>query len=100
MVVVVADPGFVAGHRTRGLDAPHQSGAGQGCQNVVDSLPGDLGQAAAHRAENRVGVGVRVSVDGLENRDPRSGDPKIGGPQSSGQIGRWIHTAILVSFLD
>lgn len=69
MVVIVADPGFVTGDRTGRLDAAHQSRGGQGGQDVVHRLPGYVGKGGPDRSEDRVGVGVRMLADRLENRD-------------------------------
>ena len=44
VVVVVADPRLVAGHRARRLDAADQPGVGEGAQRVVDGLVGDVGE--------------------------------------------------------
>src|SRR5690606_29102164 len=44
VVVVVSHPRFVAGHGALRLDTPHQAGAGQCLEHVVDGLGG-------HRAE-------------------------------------------------
>jgi hypothetical protein len=43
VVVVVADAGLVAGHRTKGLYPAQQPHRGKGVEYVVDGLAGDLG---------------------------------------------------------
>ena len=70
VVVVVADPRLVASDGAGRLDAPHQTHGGQGVQHVVDGLAGHLGQTGAHGPENRLRVGVWMSVHRLQHRDP------------------------------
>ena len=61
VVVVVADPGLVARHRARRLEAADQAHVGQRAQHVVDGLVGHVAGVAADGADERVGVGVRMT---------------------------------------
>ena len=100
MVVVVADPRFVPRDRTRRLNAPDEPGRGQCSQHVVHGLTGDLGQNVANRTEDAVGVGVLISGDRLQYRDPGPGHPQLGRPQLFGEIKGGLHSAILYRFLE
>ena len=73
VVVVVPDPRLVARHRAGRLDPADQPGRGEGPQHVVDGLVGHRRELGAHRADDRVGIGVRVRVHRSEHREPRSG---------------------------
>ena len=78
MMVVVADPRLVAGHHAERLDPPDQARRGQGIEDVVDGLAGDIGQSRRGPPTNRLGVGMRMIVHRLEHRDPGSGYAQIG----------------------
>ena len=81
VVVVVAHPRLVARHRAGGLDAAHQAGVGQRAQDVVHGLVGDVGEIVTGGPDDRVRVGVRVRVHGVQHRQPGAGDPQRGAPQ-------------------
>ena len=83
VVMVVADPGLVAGHRARWLDPPQQAGLGQRPQHVVDGLGRHLAEVLAGGVDDRVRVGVRMRVHGVEDRQPRLGDPEVGPAQQA-----------------
>lgn len=100
VVVVIADPRLVTSDRTRGLDASHQTGIGQGGQNVIDRLPRHLGQVGPYRTEDGVGIGVRVGVHSVQNSDAGTRHPQLGVPQLLGEIRCGWHTPILSRFLE
>jgi hypothetical protein len=81
VVVVIADPRLIASDRTPRLNAPQQTGPSEGGQHVVDGLMADLGQLLTNVVDDRVGVGVGMTVHRLEHRDPWAGDPKVMGAQ-------------------
>ena len=58
---------------------PHQARGGQRPQHVVDGLVGHVAEIRADRADDRVGVGVRMVVHRGQHRDPRTRDAQ-GGP--------------------
>ena len=91
VVVVVADPRLVAGHRAGRLDAPYQTGGGQRAQHVVDGLVGHLAEVRADGADDRVRVGVRVFVHGVQHGQPRTGHPQRCTAQQLPQVRRRNH---------
>jgi hypothetical protein len=59
----------------------HETGVGQHPEHVVDRLVGDRVQAGAGGGDERLGVQVRMGVDGVQDGQARLGDPQAGGPQ-------------------
>src|SRR4051812_26972428 len=100
VVVVVADPYLVAGHRAAGLDAPGETGCGERSQRVVDRLVGHLRQVTAYDADHRLRVGVSQLEQGIENGEPRAGHPQPGVPQQLREVRRRGHRSILACFLE
>ncbi len=88
VVVVVADPGFVTGNHAQRLDPAHQTDGGEGVENVVHGLAGDIGKSAADGRQDRLGVSMRMGVDRRQHRDPRTGHAQIGHSQLSRVIRR------------
>ena len=99
MVVVVADPGLVAGGRAGRLDAPDQAGVGERAQHVVDRLVGDGRQVRPHEADQRLGVDVRVLVDRREHRQPGPRHAQGGVPQHGPAV-RVRHAVIMEHYLE
>ncbi len=100
VVVVVADAGLVARHRTGGLDASNQTGGAQRVERVVDGLVRHLGQVLARGADDRFGVGVGVRVHRAQHGDPRLGDSQRGGAQQLPEVSCGIHTDSVNPFLE
>jgi hypothetical protein len=100
MVVVVADPRFVSGDGTGRLNLADQSRAGQGRQHVVYGLPGHLGKIAAHRAENRFGVGVRMGVYRFQHRQSWARHAKVSRTELIRVIRCLRHGPHLAPFLE
>lgn len=69
------------------LDSSYQSGHGQRAQHVVDGLSGDIRQIVTDHADNRLGVGVGISVHRIQYGHPWAGHAKICGPQVLGVVG-------------
>jgi hypothetical protein len=59
MMVVVADPIFVKGRRSGGLDAPDKALLRQGSEGVVNRLWRDGAEIGANVLGNHVRIGVR-----------------------------------------
>jgi hypothetical protein len=77
VVVVIADACLIAGDRALRLDASQQTGLSEGGQHVVHGLVADLGQLLTNVVDDRVGVGVGMTLHHLEHRDPWAGDTKV-----------------------
>ena len=77
MVVVVTDPRLVASDGAGRLDPPNQTHSGQGGEYVIHRLPRHLGQGGTHGPEDRLGVGMRTGVDGLQHRQTRASHAKV-----------------------
>ena len=60
-----------------------RSGIGECAKYVVDGLGGYVAKIFAHHADDRVGVGVRVRVDGVEHGDPRTRHAKVSASQQA-----------------
>lgn len=78
MVVVVADPGFVARDRAAGLDSPQESSISQGAQDVIHRLVRDVREVLPHNSNDRFGAGVRVGAYSGEHRKSRPGHSQSG----------------------
>ena len=100
MMVVIADSRLVAGDRPRRLDTAEQSGIGQCRQNVVDGLSRHLGKTEPHRTKDGVGVGVRMAVHRIENRDAWPRHPKVAMSQLLSEFRRGRHALILSGVLE
>jgi hypothetical protein len=94
VVVVIADPCLVASDRAPRLYAPQHAGPSQDGQHVVDGLVADLWKLLTNVVDDRVGVGVGMTVHGLEHRDPWAGDPKVMATQD------FVHAQSLPVFLN
>src|SRR5688500_10781460 len=77
VVVVVADPELVAGHRPGGLDPAHEPRLGQRTEHVVDGLVGHARLLGSDRRQDAAGVGVRVAAYGAQDGETRAGDPQV-----------------------
>ena len=91
VVVVVPHPGLVARHRARRLDAPQQTGGGQGAKHVVHGLMGHLAEILPDDADDRVRVGVRMIVHRGQHRHPRPRHPQSRPTQHALEVGRAGH---------
>ena len=100
MVVAVADPGLVAGHRVGRLDATYEPGAGQGAQDVVDRLVRDVADRAAGGLDEDVGLRVRVGVHG--GQDGQSGTRHSESRVAQGLLEQCVgrHTTTVPHFLE
>ena len=79
VVVVVADPRLVAGHRAGRLDAPDQPGVGERAQHVVDGLVRHLAERRARTAPMIESVSAcGCVVHRGEHREPRARHPQGG----------------------
>jgi hypothetical protein len=78
VVMVVADPCLVPGEAATGLDAAKDAQVGQQVQGVVHGLVGDLTGRGPHLGDDVLRLGVRVAGDGVQHREPWSGDPQTG----------------------
>ena len=85
MVMVVGQPGFVAGRRAGRFDSPDQTGRGQRVEHVVDRGGGECSEVCARCRRDFIGRRMRCVGDGGKN-----GEASGGGPQATGaqQIGR------------
>src|ERR1700712_3917892 len=81
VVVVVAHPGFVAGHGPGRLDPSDEAGVGQGVQRVVDGLARYFRRELVDRNDDRVRVHVWMGVHRGQHGEARAGDPQRGSPQ-------------------
>ncbi len=100
MVVVVANPRLVASDGTGRLDPPNKTRGGQGSEHVIHRLPRHFGQVGAHRAENRLGVSVRVGVYRLQHRQPRARHAKVSCTELIRVIRRGCHGNNIAPFLE
>ncbi len=100
MMVVVADPRLVAGHRPGRLDAAQQRGIGQHAQHVVHRLVRDGAEILAGGADERLGVGVWSLVNGDQDRDPGARDPQRRRAQQALGVGNGGHGPTLPYFLE
>ncbi len=80
-MVIVADPRLIAGNHPQWLDPSKQTYRGQRVQHVVHGLARDIGQAAAYRRQDRLGISMRMGMHRLEYRDPGAGHSQIGDTQ-------------------
>ncbi len=78
VVVVVADPGFVARDRAAGLDAAQESSIGQGAQDVIHGLVRDVREVLPHSLNDRFRAGVRVGAYRREHRESGPGHSQSG----------------------
>jgi GNAT superfamily N-acetyltransferase len=78
VVMVVPHSRLVSRQRAGRLDPPDETGIGEGAEYVVHRLVGHLRKLLTGGPQERVGVGVRMPVDGSEDRHPRPGDPERG----------------------
>lgn len=60
VVVVVVDPGLVAGVRAGWLDTADQTDVSEHAKNVIDRLMGDSADICPHHIDHHLGVSVRV----------------------------------------
>lgn len=87
VVMVVVDPGLVAGRMPGGLDAPQKPGAGESVEGVVDRLCRDAPKPPGDRRAHRVCVGVaRHLRDDVEHGHAWSRDPEPMSPQALGNV--------------
>lgn len=100
MVMVVADPGLVAGHRPGWLDLANESGLGERAEDVVDRLMGDVGQALADRADDLVGVGVGMVDQGVEHGKSLAGHPQADTAEQLVGFSGSGHVMTVASFLE
>jgi hypothetical protein len=100
VVVVVADPGLVAGDRAGGLDPAHQPGRGQRSQHVVDGLVRDVAELAAYDADEPVRVRVRVRVHGGQHGQAGPGHAQVGTAQPLLELRGRRHVPTLAAFLE
>lgn len=81
MVMVVADPRFIACDGAGRLNFAYQARRGQRSQHVVNGLAGHLGQPGPDDTENSFGIGMRVRFHGFQHGDPGPGHAQIGRAQ-------------------
>ena len=82
------------------LDAAHETGFGEGAQDVVHRLVRDLPELAADVGDDRLGVGVRATAQGLEDGDPRAGHAQVDPPQQGDDLGLGGHVITLPPDLE
>lgn len=80
--MVVPNTTLVAGDMTGGLDATHEARGGQRVEHVVDRLTGDGGQTCTGESVDGIGIGMRMSMDGIHDDDSGLSDAEAGRPQS------------------
>lgn len=78
VVVVVANPGLIPRHVTGRLYPPHELCRSQRIEHVVNGLTRHRRQHGTHNGEDGLGVRMRVTLNGLDNRYPRSGHAQRG----------------------
>nr|BFE85543.1 hypothetical protein GCM10020093_081440 [Planobispora longispora] len=78
MVMVVTDPGLVAGGTARRFDPAEKPSAVQRVQRLVDGLQGDLADPSQHAPVDGVRVEVVALPHGLHDRQPGGGDTQPG----------------------
>jgi hypothetical protein len=97
-MVVVADPGLVAGVGALRLDAPHEAAAHERVQHVVHRLVRHRTEADTRRADQGLGVEVRLRTDGVQHREARPGDPQTRPAQCALEVCGVRHSGILTAF--
>jgi hypothetical protein len=70
VVMVVPDPPLVPCNRTGRLDAAEEPDLGEGVERIVDGLMRDRRKRPTDRADDGLGVGMRMILHGLEHRSP------------------------------
>ena len=100
MVMVVCHSRLVTSDRAPGGDASHESRVGECAQDVVDRLGGNLTQIIANRTDDRVGVGMRMRIDGVEHGNPRSCHPQGSPAKQVLRVQRRGHSVTLSHFLE
>ena len=104
VMVVVGDACFVAGHVPGRLNPADEAGGGQGAQDVVHRLTGDLGEVGADGSQDVLGDRVRLSVDCRIHREPGFGHAQTGLAYRCGErrgVGAGGgHDPIMPTFLD
>ena len=75
VMVVVADPRLITGNHSQWLDPPNQTYRRQRIEHVVHGLARDIGQAAAYRRQDRLGISMRMGMHRLQHGDPGPGHP-------------------------
>ena len=102
VVMVIADPGLVAGRGSGGLDGAHQTGAHACPEHIVDGLRRHRTQRFADLAGDFVCGRMRLGGKGFQNGNPRRGHPESGGPQQVPgiEVTRRGHPSSYTPFLE
>jgi hypothetical protein len=100
VVVVVGHPRLITGYRAPRCDASHKTRVGECPQYVVDGLGGDLTEILTNHPDDRVGVGMRMGVQGVEYSHPGTRHAEGGSTQQVLGIQRCGHTLTFSHFLE
>ena len=81
MMVIVANPIFVASRRTNRLNSPDETIVGESTESVVDRLAGDRADLVSHDLGQFFGRSVRPTGDGLHDGQALGRDLQPTAPQ-------------------
>ena len=100
VVMIVPDPGLVAGHRACRLKTAEKSGTGERAQHVVDRLVRDRAHDASGGRDEGFRVGVRMSMHGGQHRQTRLSHPQLCLAQRIFEVRRIRHTPKITPILE